>query len=468
MKDGELILKKFPSAPVILLVILLIAAAVTWLLPAVSFETVYDEALGYHVIDPATVAVSSHNRVYPWELPGILIQGAGSVFSTLVLVCVCNGAFGVMNASGMFPALIRGLCRRFRDHQSHLLVLVFTGFVCLGLVVVPHCFIPFVPLVIALALQLGYDPLVGLAMVLFGATTASMTGPLSAVTAMCQESVGLPVYSGAGVRFILLAVFHLATAFYLIRYARRIKADPKNSYLYGYQYHPPKTADLSEAAGAEKLNTRHILALAGFFGIFCLIILGSTAFGFSTDDISGIFLVYTLCAGPVLGFSLTDTLRHFGGGIQNSVSTVIVISFAGAVTLVLRQGGIFNTLLYYTSFAFSRLPGFLVPTGLLALVSLFNCVLPSGPAKGVMLMPLLGPAAQLSGMSMQNSVLTYNLGDSFTNYLLPYDATTASYLETAHIPFRIWVRFILKLYFLWNVVGVAAITLLYYVGYGPF
>ncbi len=461
-------MKKFPNASVILLVILLIAAAVTWFLPAVSFETVYDETLGYNVIDLATVTVSSNNRIYPWELPGILIRGVDSVLSTLILICVCNGAFGVMNASGMFPDLIRRLCRRFQGRQSHLLIFVFTGFVCLGLVVVPHCFIPFVPLVIALALQLGYDPLVGLAMVLFGATTASMAGPVSAVTAMCQESVGLPVYSGAGVRFILLVVFHLVTALYLLRYARRVKADPKNSYLYGYGYCPPNAADLSESAGAAPLNLRHIFALAGFVGTFCLIILGSTALGFSTDDISSVFLIYALCVGPMLGFRFTDTLRYFGEGIQNSVSTIIVISFAGAVTLVLRQGGIFDTLLYYTSFAFSRLPGFLVPAGLLALVSLFNCVLPSGPAKGVMLMPLLGPAAQMSGMSMQNSVLTYNLGDSFTNYLLPYDATTASYLETANIPFHIWVRFTLKLYFMWNVVGIAATTLLYYVGYGPF
>lgn len=451
----------------ILLVILLIATAVTWVLPAVTFETKYDPALGYNVVDPDSVTVSSNNRVYPWQLPGILIQGVGSVLSTLVLICVCNGAFGVLNASGMFPTLIRGLCRRFRGRQSHLLVLVFTGFVCLGLVVVPHCFISFVPLVIALALELGYDPLVGLAMVLFGATTASMTGPVSAVTAMCQESVGLPLYSGAGVRFILLIVFHAVTSAYLVRYARRIKADPSKSYLSGYEYRPPRAADFSDREES-RLTVRHMIALGGFLGVFLIIILGSTAFGFSADDISSVFLVYSLCAGPVLGFTLTDTIRHFSAGIRNSVPTVVVISFAGAVTLVLRQGGIFDTLLYYTSFAFSRLPGFLVPAGLLLLVSLFNCVLPSGPAKGVMLMPLLGPAAQLSGMTMQNSVLTYNLGDSFTNYLLPYDATTASYLETACVPFRVWVKFILKLYLLWNAVGIAAITLLYFVGYGPF
>lgn len=457
-------MKKIPHASVILLLILLIAMVVTWVLPSVNFETVYDEEKGYEVIDESSMTVSSTNKVLPWQLPGILIEGVSSVLSTLILICTSNGAFAVLKSSGMFDIIIMRLCHRFRGRETQLILFVFTGFSCLGLVVIPHCFIPFTPLVIALALKMGYDPLVGLAMVLFGATTASMTGPLSAITAMCQESVGLAVYSGAAVRFLLFALYHVVNSVYLVRYARRIKCEPKKSLFNGYDYRTPECFEESDAAFTEQ----HKAALVGFCGVFILIIFGSTVMEFSTSEVSGVFLTYGILVGPVLGYSLSETIKHLGEGIKGSVSTLIVISFAGAVTVVLHQGGIFTTLLYYTSSMFSTLPDFLIPTGMLMLVSALNCVLPSGPAKGVMLMPLLGPAAQMSGMTMQTSVLAYTLGDSFSNYLLPYDSTTASYLEMSRIPYRFWVKFVLKLFFIWNLIGIASLTVLYYTKYGPF
>ena len=310
---------------------------------------------------------------------------------------------------------------------------------------------------------MGYDPVVGLAMVLFGATTAAMTGPLSAVTAMCQESVGLPVYSGAGVRFLLFFVFLGVNAWYLCRYASRVQRDPGKSLLPHYKPEQPAGDD-----GAGPLTARHIAALASLAAVFAVVVVGSTSLGFTTVEISGIFLIFAVLAGLLLKYSVSQTFQFIVGGLEQSMGTVLVICLAGAVTEALKQSGIMETLLYCTSRAFSLLPGFLTPAAMLLLIGLFNCLLPSGPAKGVMLMPLLGPVGQLSGMSMQTSVLAYNLGDSFTNYLLPYDTTTASYLEAARVPFQVWVRFVLRLFFIWNLVGIAFLTILYFTGYGPF
>ena len=201
---------------------------------------------------------------------------------------------------------------------------------------------------------------------------------------------------------------------------------------------------------------------------FAFILYGSTTLGYSTANISAIFLVFGILVGLVLGFNLSDTMRNFILGIRNSSSTIVVIALAGAVTQVLRQGGVFGTIVYYTSKMFSFLPGFLVPVGLLLLVGLLNCVLPSGPAKGIMLMPLIGPVGQLSGVSMQTSVLTYTLGDSFSNYLLPYDATNASFLEAARLSIRLWIKFVFKLFIIRNVFGIIALIAIYFIGYGPF
>ena len=189
-----------------------------------------------------------NNRVLPWDLPFVMISSISNVMSTLILICVFMGGFAVMGASGMFDAYISWLCLKFRGRESWLLALIMSGFACMGLFVMPHCFIAFIPTMIILARAMGYDALVGLAVVLFGATTASMTGPFGAVTAMSQDAVGLPIYSGAGVRFLLFIMFHVINVIYLIRYANRIKKNPSRSYVYGMtkQYEQEEGENASE------------------------------------------------------------------------------------------------------------------------------------------------------------------------------------------------------------------------------
>jgi len=463
-------MKSFPHAAAILLVILLVAMITTWVLPSVTYETVYDSTAGIDVIDESTVRFSTTNRIMPWELPGIVIGGIESVLSTIVLICVFMGAFAIMNASGMFEAFISHLCLRFSGREIWLVVLIMTGFSLLGLVVMPHCFIAFVPTVIMLAISTGFDALVGLAMVLFGATTAAMTGPLSAVTAMCQDSVELPVFSGAGVRFILFGIFHIINVTYLVHYAKKVKHDPSKSVMRAFSKEHALLMEKDNKKPEQNpvLKKRYFAALTLLAAAFAVIIYGSTALGFGTDDISATFIVFALLAGPVLGFNISGTVRHFINGVKASAGTLVVISLAGAITTVFRQGGVFSTMVYYTSRVFSVLPGFLVPVALLFIVGIMNCVLPSGPAKGVLLMPLIGPIGQLSGVTMQTSVLAYNLGDSFSNYLLPYDATNATYLEAAKVPFNIWVKFVLKLFLIWNLAGSILLVIIYFMGYGPF
>ena len=97
--------KRFPETSVILLAILLAVMVATWLVPAVSYNTVEDGA-GRTTIDEASVTISRANPIYPWQLPGLLVDGVESVITTLILISVSNGTFAVLNASGMFSALI--------------------------------------------------------------------------------------------------------------------------------------------------------------------------------------------------------------------------------------------------------------------------------------------------------------------------------------------------------------------------
>lgn len=457
--------RKFPSAANILFWIFFAVLLASWLVPAITYSTVYNEELGREIIDSSSVLVGTPNRISLWQIPEIFANGVQKVFSTILIICACNGMFAVLNASGIFTVLIKKLCDLFRGREVRLVALVYLSFSMLGLVVMPHCFIAFAPIVVALSIKMGYDSVVGLAMVLLGATTASMTGPLSAVTAICQESVGLPLYSGIGVRMLLFLILDAVNVLYLCSYASRVRRNPGIGYRVPEQ-EEGKLEPISDIT--TPCSVRQYIALGGLAGVFVVIALGSTLWGFSTSKIAGIFIVYAVVMGFVLGYGFDQSFRYFCAGIRDSVSTSAVLALVGATTIALETSGLMSTVQYYSYQAFSVLPGVLVPTGMLVLICLLNCVLPSGPAKGILLMPLLGPVAQMSGMTMQTSVLAYNMGDSFSNYFLPYDATTASYLEATKVPYTVWVRFYIKLFFLWMVIGIGSLTILYYTGYGPF
>lgn len=457
--------KSFPHAAVILLAIIVFVTLSTYIIPSVSYDMVTDLESGRVFIDESSVVIKKAQGISILQVPSLIIGSVESVLPTIILLCCCNGAFNVMMESGMFDTIIARLCKKFCGKESILLVLLMSSFSVLGLIVPPHCFVAFVPSVVLLVTKLGYDYLVGLGVVLFGATIASMSGPLSTVTIMCQQAVDLPAYSGIGLRLVSFIIFTVVTLMYLMNYAYKVKKGKVKGY-YAEERFESNNEHIYEEP--KHISPKYIAVLAFLAAAFGLIIYGSTALSWSTNDISAVFAVFAIVAGAIFRNTFSKTMFNFIGGVRGMASTSVIITLAAGVTTILKQSGLFNTAIYYSSKLLMKLPGIFIPFGILLIVSLMNVVLPSGPAKGVLIMPLLGPVGQLSGFSMQSSVLAYTFGDSFSNYLLPYDSTNASYLDAARVPFNIWVKFIIKLFLIWNVVGLAILMYAFYAGYGPF
>ena len=90
------------------------------------------------------------------------------------------------------------------------------------------------PVFVGIAIALGYDAIVGGAMVYLGVTIGYAAGtfnPYNVVIA--QDVAGVAAYSGLGLRIAVFVVFEAAAIFYIMRYAAKIKATPEKSILYG-------------------------------------------------------------------------------------------------------------------------------------------------------------------------------------------------------------------------------------------
>ncbi len=68
-------------------------------------------------------------------------------------------------------------------------------------------------------------------------------------------------------------------------------------------------------------------------------------------------------------------------------------------------------------------------------------------------MPVMAPLSDLVGVSRQTAVLAYQLGDGFTNMIVPTSASLMGVLGVAHIDWAKWAKWQFKFQVLLFVLG---------------
>ena len=88
----------------------------------------------------------------------------------------------------------------------------------------------FYPIIIVLFLGLGYDTMTAVATIALGAglgVTASTINPFA--TGIASDAAGISISEGLVLRIIMFVVLVAIGIFFVMRYARRVKADPSRS-----------------------------------------------------------------------------------------------------------------------------------------------------------------------------------------------------------------------------------------------
>ena len=67
-------------------------------------------------------------------------------------------------------------------------------------------------------------------------------------------------------------------------------------------------------------------------------------------------------------------------------------------------------------------------------------------------MPIMIPVSDLLGVTRQTSVLAYNFGDGFCNYILPHSTALMGIISAVNIPYDRWLKFI------WKMILILAVT----------
>ena len=213
-----------PHVYIVILILMLIITAMTYIIPA-----------GTYARDAVTGAVDPDNFTYIDQTPVGFLQFFTSLHQGIVessniigSVLLISGCIQIINMTGAFSAGIQALIQKTNGKGIIMVVLFFTLFVGLGVIGYLDALYPFYPIIISLFITLGYDKMVGTAVILLSTAvgfTCGMVNPYT--TGVAQTLVGLPMYSGIGFRAVGLVVFYVIALFFLLRYCIQIKKNAK-------------------------------------------------------------------------------------------------------------------------------------------------------------------------------------------------------------------------------------------------
>lgn len=438
--------KKLPHTYVILFAMIVLSAILTWILPAGQFARETVEGLSKPVVVPGSYESLPQSGVGPWGIFKSIPVGMVGASSIIFLIMISSATFGIINHTGALESgmgvLLYKVDKAGISKTAVIWVVTFL-FSALGIIVGPEIQIPFTIIGINIALGLGFDPIVGLGMIMGGGYAGWNFSPINAsIVGTAHSITGLPVFSGMEYRFLTVFIATAIVATIVSLYAKRISKDPKKSLVYGMS---TEGLGMSKDLSEYKLEGKHKLVLLVLVGIFAAIVYGSSKLGWYLDEMSAVFLIGGLVAGFVYGFNVDQIIDLFIKGVSSAASIALILGIARGIQVVLENGMIMDTIINTLSSPLQNTSPTLGAILMSIITAIVHFFIPSGSGLAVALMPVLSPLGTILNISQQTVVLAFQFGATIPNFIFPTVGATMAMLGIARVPLGRWMKIALKL-----------------------
>lgn len=464
--------KKFelPHIFVILFLLIMIVTICTYFVPAGEYDRVFDEKSEREIIDPNSFHDVDANPTslldFITVIPRGLVEGAEIIF----LIMVIGGTMEVITATGAMEAGINKLASVFKGKHELIVIPIFLAIFAVGgaTLSLSDEVVAFVPIGIMLSRALGYDAIVGTAMVALGAASGVNAGIFSPfTTGVAQTISGLPLYSGAPFRTICLVVFVVLALIHISKYAKKIKQDPSKSLVYDIEQ-KLNAENIQYKGNALEFTTQRKLVILVFVAGIAIAVAGLITQGWYITELAGVYLFIGIIGGLIGGLNTSELADSFGTGASNMVFGGIVVGMAKAISIIISDASILDTIVYSLASIINYLPRPLMSLGIYFIQIILNFFITSGSGLATVSTPIMAPLAEILGITKQTAVLAFNFGDGFTNSIIPTSAELMAYLAVAKIPYPKWFKFIWKLMLMWAISGAVLLIIADAIKLGPF
>ena len=461
-----------PDTTLILFGIIVLAAVLTWIVPPGQFARTEIEVEGVgtrEVVVPGSYeriertgegagARLVHTVALVFQAPilGFIDDDAAPIIAFVLLV---GGAFAVLTATGAVDAALRRTIHAAGRSRAvdALLIPLFMALFSLGGAVfgMSEETIPFVLIFVPLALALGYDAITGAAIPFLGGAAGFAAATLNPFTVgVAQGIAGVPLFSGFGFRAVLWVVVTAVVTGYVMWHAARVR-----------RQRDTRVAAPADDVAEAGFTARHGWTLAAFGLGIAALVAGVLTQGWYIVEIAALFVALAAVLGAVGGLGANEAARAFMEGVRDLAPTALIIGLARGILVVLQDGQVVDTILYALASGLDDAGPGVSASAMFAAQTVINTFVPSGSGQAALTMPLMAPLADLVGVSRQTAVLAFQMGDGFTNMIIPTSAVLMGVLSLADVPWTHWARWILPLQVGLFALGVGALWVAVAVGY---
>lgn len=456
--------KKFkaPHLLWIMVGLLLLAVVLTYIIP--SGQYALDE--NGNILQDQFSYLDEQTPVNLFDMLMLIMDGLVSTATVIFTVMATGASISVLLKTGAIDKVLNWAVAKLEGSgTTALTVILFVIMTYIGGFAGSDALVAVVPIGLLFARRLKLDAIVALGLTLFPTMIGFGTGPTTA--AIPQMLADVQPYSGFFVRLLIMNIFMVIGLLYLLRYIKKIQADPTHSLMYSaerqsYAAEGEVEVDLED----NSLNWRNVAVLVVFLGQFIFIVAyGMLGEGSILSFMTAANIVSAILMGFLSGMSSDEVGNSIAQGIMAMAFVAFVIGLAGTFTLILRQGNIMATIIYWATIPLSQIGGALDNIGIMLIVSVLNFIIPSATSKAAILIPTITPITSALGVTNQAAVQAFMFGNGFTILISPVLGWTLGSLETAGVPITKWVKWALPAIIIFMILSAIIVYFLTSIGW---
>lgn len=448
-----------PHVLVLILLIILFCCGLTYILPAGLYEI--DPQTG--LVVPNSFHWVENSPISPWRALVEVTNGVASQGVIFALLFIMGGLIYVVIESGAINNVINYSVYKLQDKSITVLVPAIVVLMsAIGALAGQDSLVTFVLVGLLLVKKLRLDKIAALSIFYLSYITGQAAGPTVAIILMAQETAGLAPISGLGARLIVWAALTLLCVIYTTRYCLKISKDPSRSIL-GCVEEPDGNDELNKSIPV--LGTKDIVTALCMLVPFAFYAYGAAAYAWGFPNLIAFAMLAVIVVGIVNRINPNELAVTFLKGASAMGGICLMIGFAKVVGIVLTDGKILHTIAYAAVTAIGGLGDAFTASGMFIFTTAINLLIPSGPAKVPMLIPLFVPVADVLGITRQVMCLAFQLGDGLTNFVTPVSAVLAAALSMSGVDLRQWWRYVLPYTGITFIIAIVALTILQSTGW---
>ena len=493
---------KFPSAQTVLLIIAAFVALLTWYIPSGQYDrlsynkdnntfvkTSKDSSIileaSQKTLDDLQVKIPIENfttgAIYKAiSIPGTYqkleskpqgfkefilapLKGIIAVSDIIILVLFIGGLVAIVNYTGAFEAGITRLSVLLKG-KEFILIIAVTSLIALGGTTfgLAEETIAFYPILIPIFIAAKYDAIVALACIYIGSSIGTMistTNPFSTIIA--SNSAGINWTTGIEGRIIMLLVGLIISILYIIRYAQKVKNDPSKSIIFDQKESIEKLFSFQNSTKKINFSLRLKLVLSIFIICFIVMVYGVINLDWWFLEMTAVFFVGALVIGFIYKINETVFVETFIKGANELLSVAFIIGLARGVTILMEDGLISDTLLFYASSFTEGMHKGLFINAMMFVYSGLTFFIPSSSGMAVLTMPIMSPLADTVSLDREHVVNAYLLGIGLFNFINPTGLILAS-LAMIKVGYDKWLKFVIPLVLILTLLSIIFLTISVY------